>query len=177
MKLPAMKLSTPAFIEPYLARWRELEARERTALVIAAVTLTVFMLYTFVWSPMEHDLKRLRVDVPRDRARLIVMRAQALQVNQLRSSGNAVHASGGAILATLEETAATEGIKQALTRMEPDGPTGARVTLQGVRFNSLARWLNELQSHDGVRVENASIDAQPSPGLVNAHLQLRGPAE
>ncbi|MHB8455423.1 MAG: type II secretion system protein GspM [Acidiferrobacterales bacterium] len=170
-----MNLSDFPLLEPYLARWRALEARERLALSIAASALAVFLFYVLLWSPMEHDLKRLRVEVPQDRARLTVMRAQALQLAQLRASGAATHTSGGAILATLEQSAASHGLKQALTRMEPDGATGARLTLENVPFNSLVTWLNELRTNSGVRIESASIDAQTSPGMVNVRLQLRGP--
>jgi len=171
-----MNLPTLAFLEPYRARWRALEARERAALSIGAVALAAFVFYALLWAPMEHHLQRLRVEVPRDRARLTVMRAQALQLTQLRSSGAVTHMAGGAILATLEQSAAAHGLKQALTRMEPDGSTGARLSFEGVPFNALVSWLSELQTHNGVRIENVSIDAQTSAGMVNARLQLRGPA-
>ncbi|MHB8428482.1 MAG: type II secretion system protein GspM, partial [Acidiferrobacterales bacterium] len=134
-----------------------------------------FLFYDLLWAPVEHDLHELRVEVPRDRARLTIMRAQALQVSQLRAGGMIGHASSGAILATLEQSAASYGLKQALTQMEPDGTSGARLVLQGVAFNTLVTWLNALQAHNGVRVESAAINAKATPGVVDAHLTLRGP--
>ncbi len=164
-----------AFLEPHRARWRALEARERMALAIATVILGTFLFYDLLWAPMEHDLHELRVEVPRDGARLTVMRTQALQISQLRASGKITPTSGGAILATLEQSAAAYGLKQALTQMEPDGASGARLILQGVAFNTLVTWLHALQTHNGVRIESATINANPKPGVVDVHLELRGP--
>ncbi|MHB8428672.1 MAG: type II secretion system protein GspM, partial [Acidiferrobacterales bacterium] len=75
-----MKMPVLAALEPHRARWRALQTRERVAVVIAAVVLGGFLFYDLLWAPVEHDLHELRVEVPRDRARLTIMRAQALQV-------------------------------------------------------------------------------------------------
>lgn len=171
-----MKRSILSFLEPYLARWRALQGRERVAVVIAAVALGGFLFYDALWAPMQHELHRLRVAVPRDHARLTVMRAQALQIRQLRAGGKIAHVSGGAaILATLERSAAAYGLQQSLTQMEPDGANGARLILQGVGFNTLVTWLGVLQTRNGLRIENAAIEAKAAPGVVDAHLELRGP--
>ena len=170
MKWPAL-----TFLEPYRARWRALQVRERIAVIIAAVALGGFLFFDLLWMPMEHDLHVLRVDVPRDRARLTIMRAQALQISALRASGKIGHASSGAILASLEQSAAAYGLKHALTKLEPNGTSGARLVLQGVAFNTLVTWLDALQVHNGVRIESAAINAKATPGVVDARLELRGP--
>jgi len=58
--------------------------------------------------------------------------------------------------------------------MEPDGTSGARLSLDGVDFNALIGWLANLQNQGGVRIEKATFEAQAAAGTVNARLTLRG---
>ena len=171
-----MKKTALAFLAPYRARWQALEPRERLVASIFAGGMLLFLFYILLWSTMQSELSRLRVAVPQDKIKLSLMRVQASQVSQLRARGAQVRAQGINILATLEQTANARGLKQNITRMEPDGPTGAHINLEGIAFDVLVSWLNDLQTQNAIRVESATIEAQPAPGVVKARLTLRGPA-
>jgi general secretion pathway protein M len=162
----------PAFVEPYLARWRQLEARERRLVAWGGGALVLFLLYATIWAPISADLERLRASVPQNQAKLALMRAQAQEVAQLRARAPAATA-GGNLLSTVEQSAMNRGLRQSMTRIEPEGASAARVTFEEVNFNSLISWLAELQKQ-GVRVENANLQRRPAAGLVSARLVLRG---
>ena len=81
----------------------------------------------------------------------------------------------GNLLSTLERSALDRGLRRNITRMAPDGSAGVRLALDGVGFNTLLRWLTDLQQGSGVRVESATITAQSDPGVVDARLLLRRP--
>ena len=161
------------FLEPHLARWRNLQPRERYALIAAAVVL-VFIVGLGFWLPMQRDINRLRAAVPLARTQIAQMHLQAMQITQLRASGAAATASGGNIMSTLEQSATARGVKQNISRMEPDGASSARVTLDGVNFETLAGWLADLQTQSGLRVEKVTLEGRPVPGTVNVRLVLRG---
>lgn len=161
----------PAFLDPYLARWRELEARERRLLTWGGAALVLFLLYALIWAPLRADLDHLRSSVPQNQTKLALMRAQALEVAQLRSR-TPTSTPGGNLLSTVEQSAMNRGLRQSMTRIEPEG-NAARVTFEEVNFNSLVTWLAELQAQ-GVRVENANLQRRPNVGLVSARLVLRG---
>ena len=160
------------FLEPYVARWRALQPRERYVVSAAAVGLVLLLGIGF-WLPMQRDINRLRAAVPQTHAQLGQMRLQAAQITQLRASG-VTAAAGGNILAKLEQSATARGLKQNITRMEPDGNNNARVTLDGVNFDAMAEWLAELQTQSGLRVEKATVESRPDAGTVNARLVMRG---
>lgn len=160
------------FLEPYLARWRSLQPRERHMVSAVAIAL-VFILGIGFWLPMQRDIKRLRTAVPQARTQLAQMRLESAQIAQLRASGIAT-AAGGDIMARLEQSATAHGLKQSITRMEPESANNARVSLDGVNFDALAGWLGDLQSQSGLRVEKATLETRPVPGTVNARLVLRG---
>lgn len=162
----------PVFIEPYLARWRQLEARERRLLTWTGVAVVVFLLYVSIWAPMRAELERLRASVPQNHVKLALMRAQAQEVARLRTRVPA-GTQGGNLLSTVEQSAMNRGLRQGMTRIEPEGANAARVTFEEVNFNSLITWLADLQTQ-GVRVENANLQRRPAVGLVSARLVLRG---
>jgi general secretion pathway protein M len=161
----------PAFLDPYLARWRQLEARERRLLAWGGVALILFLLYALIWAPIQTDLERLRASVPQNQNKLALMRTQAHEVAQLRTRAPA-STLGGNLLSTVEQSAMNRGLRQSMARIEPEGANAARVTFEEVNFNSLVSWLADLQSQ-GVRVENANVQRRPGAGLVSARILLR----
>lgn len=157
---------------PTFARLRNLPPQERL-LLLGAAAVVLFMLYLMLWLPLARELSRLRVSVPQEKIQIAQMQVQAMQINQLRASGRATM-SGGTLLANLEQSATVSGIRQRISRMEPDGANGARLTFDAVNFNALVTWLSNLQNQGGVRVEKATVEAQPTAGTVNARIVLRG---
>jgi type II secretory pathway component PulM len=155
-----------------LDRLRNLPQRERW-MVIGGAAAAVLLLYLSLWLPWQRELTRLRTTVPQEKIQLAQMRVQAMEISQLRASGR-VPLAGGNLLANLEQSATANGIRGRITRMEPDGTNGARLSLDGVHFNALIGWLASLQSQGGVRIEKATFEAQTAAGTVNARLVLRG---
>jgi len=139
---------------------------------IGGVAVVLLILYLSLWLPLQRDLARLRIAVPQAKVELAQMQLQAKELNQLRASGR-LPGSGGNLLATLEQSAVTSGLRQRILRMEPDGTHSARLTLEGVNFNAMIGWLANLQSQGGIRVERASIEPLAAPGTVNAKITLR----
>jgi general secretion pathway protein M len=154
--------------------WNSLQSRERLAVGGGALALLVLLGYGIVWAPVQRDLSSLRIEVPKQRAQLALMRIQAQQVAQLRSNAPAKIASGN-LLTKLEQSAQNRGLRENITRMEPDETNSVRLSLDSVDFNALLRWLKELQTGNGIRLATATITAQSEPGLVNARLLMRGP--
>jgi type II secretory pathway component PulM len=155
-----------------LDRLRNLPQRERWLVIGGAIGL-LFVLYLSLWLPWQVAINKLRATVPQEKIQLAQMRVQAMEISQLRASGR-VPLAGGNLLANLEQSATANGIRGRITRMEPDGTNGARLSLDGVHFNALITWLSSLQSQGGVRIEKATFEAQATAGTVNARLVLRG---
>jgi general secretion pathway protein M len=155
-----------------LTRLRNLTPREQL-IYLGAGGAVLLILYLSLWLPVQRELSRLRTSVPQEKTQLAQMQVQAMEVNQLRASGR-LPMAGGNLLARLEQSATASGIRGRITRMEPDGSNGARLSLDGVDFNALIGWLANLQSQGGVRVDKATFEPLPAPGTVNARLTLRG---
>lgn len=157
-----------------LTLWRGLAPRERAILAGGGLLAAVLLGYGLLWAPLQHDLGRLRTEVPREYEQLQWMRAQAGRLNILRRAAPAITRRDG-ILSFVEQSAQAYKIRQFIKRLDPDGSSSVRLAIDGVPFNNLAEWLANLQKQGGVRIENASLEPQPAAGTVNARLLLRAP--
>lgn len=157
-----------------LGFWRGLAARERAVLAGGGILAAVLLAYALVWAPLQKELSRLRVEVPKQRAELQWMQTQAGRLKILRSAAPAKLQRDG-ILSFVEQSAQAYNIRQFIKRVDPDGANSVRLAIDGVPFNGLVEWLANLQKQGGVRIENASLEPQPAAGTVNARLLLRTP--
>lgn len=158
-------------LEPYVNWWRNLPPRERWIVSLGVAVLAFALVYFALWAPIKRDLTKLQKAVPENRAKLALMRAQAQQVANMRGQAPRTPTTGN-LLSTLEQSATAKGLRQAITRMEPEGNDGARLNFDEVSFNNLASWLAELQTQ-GVRVDTATVQRQAQPGMVSARVTVR----
>lgn len=155
--------------------WRGLGPRERWMVGSAGAFVVLVLLYALLWAPLQSDLKRLRVDVPKAQEQVSWMRTEAARVKQLRAQAP-TNLNAGSLLSFVEQSSVAFGLKQNIKRVEPDGANGVRVSLDGVVFNNLVNWIANLHKQGAVRVENATLEPQATSGIVNARLLLRSAA-
>jgi general secretion pathway protein M len=160
------------FYQRALAYWRGLAPRERLLLGAGGALAAILLLYALLWTPLQRDLDRLRANLPHEYEQLQWMRAQAGRIKVLRASPPVVPSGG--LLSFVEQSAQAYSIRPNIKRVEPQGQNAVSLAIDGVAFNSLIEWLANLQKQGGVRIENASLEPQPTPGVVNARLLLRG---
>lgn len=156
------------------AHWDKLQPREKYMVSTMVAVVSIFLLYVLFWLPISNDLKKLRVSVPKAEASLAVMRVQAVKIKSLKSRRPTASGSGG-ILSQLEQAANQRNLRQFITKMEPDGDAGVRLTIEGASLNNLLSLLSGLHKKSGLRVKSATISpVSESPGIVNARLVLKG---
>ena len=147
-----------------------LELRERAMLLAGAVVGTLIVLWGGIWTPLATGTAELTDAVASKRALLSsLQRARAIAVEP----GSQIGAAGQSLVLLVDQTHRSFGLEGSLTRNQPDGADGIRVTFQNTSFDGLIAWLAALQVNYGVVVEAASIDGARAPGVVNATVVLR----
>jgi general secretion pathway protein M len=154
-------------------RWNALPLRTRRLILAGTVAIAATLLYAVAWLPLERDLVRLRTGVPLEAEQLNWMRVQAPVAKAMRAKTTG---TAGAPIPGIEQSALTHGMRSYITRLEAEGSAGARVTLEAVPFNALIAWISELQAAQGLIVEETTINAHATPGVVNAQLRFRSGA-
>lgn len=154
--------------------WNNLQPREQRVLGIGGIALVLLLGWGVVWEPWQREMARLEHSVAEQEALLAWMRQAASEVKQLRGSGGAAtRTNGQSLLALADSTARAAGLAERVNRIQPDGQGTVRVWLDGVAFDAMLLWLDDLRQY-GVSVDGLAVDRESAAGRVNARLVLRG---
>lgn len=149
-----------------LRRYESLERRERVLLKAGSALIGTVVLWIGAIQPTldyrESAVSRLQ----REGASLAWMTANRPFAEARRDAGEGVPQ---AQLSTINRSAGEFDLP--LRRIQPDGD-GFVVHIESRPFGSVIAWMETLETQHGIRVVNASIDAD-KPGYVNARLTLR----
>ncbi len=147
-----------------------LEQRDRIVLAAGAVAVVLIVAWVFIWTPLRSGAAELDDTVAEKHEMLATLqRAQALG----GPAPSAAAAATQSLVLIVDQTHRAHGLTGTLSRNQPDGTDGIRVTFQAASFDSLVTWLVALQRSYGVAVESANFDGTREAGLVGATLVLR----
>lgn len=155
--------------------WEGLGTRERLILIAGTLVLVPFLLWVLLWRPLMGSVNRLDQDVAAQRENLLWMQTAAAELQRLRGSGAQAAAGlgGRSLLAVVDQSARSAGLGNGLKRIEPDSADAVRVRLEGVSFDAVVQWLDQLSRQFGVTAILVSIERDAGPGQVNVRLTLQ----
>lgn len=153
-----------------------LEARERMLVAGGAVVLGLLLLYMLIVDPLVSGYSQLKNNVAAQQQTLVWMQQASQQVQSLRRStgGSAAGLGGRSLLAVVDQSARSDGLGDAIKRIEPDGSKSVKVWLEAVSFDQMFVWLGKLAKTHQVETSIISIEPQGA-GRVNARLTLLEP--
>jgi general secretion pathway protein M len=161
----------------YITQVREwlaaLAPRERTLVLVAAVVVGIGLLDLALWEPLA------RAHMSREK-NLVSARALASKLEALSSAAARARGTGGggaesrgmSLLAAVDQATKSGTLSKPPTRMQPEGDNEVKVWLEGTGFESVVRWIAELESRYGISVQTVDIEKESVPGQVNARLSL-----
>lgn len=148
----------------------QLAPRERWLVVSAAGVVTVTLAYVGLWEPLlkarQHRTEQLQ------EARALASRIEQLAVQVQSHRGGPVADLSVSVLAAVDQTARSGGLDKPPSRIQPEGDREVKVWIDGVSFDSLMRWLDDLQKRYGIRAQGVELERSDTPGLVNVQLSL-----
>lgn len=160
-----------------MREWFEsLDTRQRLILVLGSALLVPFLLWLFLWRPLVGSVDQLQDEVQAQRETLLWMQKAAVEIRSLRGSAQGAQTGGlggRSLLAVVDQSARSAGLGNGLKRIEPESADAVRVRLEGVAFDAVLRWLDELVRQFGVTANMASIEREGAPGQVNMRLTLQ----
>lgn len=159
------------------ARWSDLDASDRKAIKTGGVTLSLLMFIGLIVVPSYHAYTSLRSDVPKLKAQLEVMKAQAHEVKRLRANPSAQRGNES-LLTVLEKSTALHDIKPMVQSLTPRPDQTAAIRLKAIEYAKLLKWLAGLSSQyrlKATEVELSHTDTHAS-GTVDAFVVFRDTA-
>ena len=148
-----------------------LQPRERVVLLAGGAVGALILAWSLAWSP----LRTATLDLDATVAEKYGLLADVRRLQGLGAPPVVPAAPGESLVLVVDRTHRAHGLGGALSRNQPDGEDGIRVTFQRAPFAHLASWLGELQRDHAIAVISANLDGTQQPGLVNASLVLRRP--
>ena len=150
--------------------YNSLATREQWLVGGGAIVAVIILIWALVWNPLKTGASELSAKVASQETQL----ANLYRVEALKRTGGTTNPGNqrGSLVVVIDQTTRAAGLQTALTRNQPDGDDGIRVTLKEAQFDSVVRWLADLAAA-GVSVETVSVDQTRQAGIVNCTLVLR----
>jgi len=158
--------------------WQGLAARERLLLGAGGLLALILLGWALLWSPFSQHVAELGGSISEQRATYQAMREDAGRIRQLQAGGGARPAGlgGRSLLAVVDQSVRASRLAPALRHLEPEGRDRVRLRLEGVAFDDLVLWLDQLQARHGIRAEAVDAEAAEAPGRVDVRLTLVAPS-
>jgi len=153
--------------------WHSLSLRDQRILVLGSFIAIVILVYAFIWSPLQKNLKQLRPQVISQSEDLAWMQQQAGKIRQLNQSGQIQKTQNTLPLLTIvDQTAKALKIRDVIKQIQPGKESGtAKIWFEKVIFEDWLKWLDKI-SAQGIDVTRVSITKSADYPKVNIRMEL-----
>lgn len=158
--------------------WRQLGTRDRKALVIGAVAVTLAVYLFGVVNPALDGIAERRDRVRALTADVAWLEQAVAEARQLRRMGGTTtpaSTTDQALYALADRTAREANLGEYIQGVEPVDNGRARMSFNAVPFNDATTWLGRLAQEHGIRAQQFSARAAEETGRVDIQLLLVAP--
>lgn len=155
------------------SRYIKLAPRERVIVVVGSIVVLLTVIYLGVIEPVVNAHRNRIAALASSRAQATQLEIAAAAVASAGPKSGASQAGRGmSLLAAIDQSTRGGALTKAPASLQPEGDHEVKVRFEEVPFDSLVRWLAELQTRYGVSVQTLDVEAQSGTGLVNVRLSL-----
>lgn len=148
--------------------WQQLNLREQRLVIVMSALISVFILYSGIWQPMNESIAKSKAKIDRQQALLTWVQENTQRYQQAKRNGGG--SSGESLSSIVNRTSRIEKIT--ITRMQPQGDD-LQVWIDEISFNQLLSWLERLSVRDGLQVKSIDLSKAEQQGVVRVRrLQL-----
>lgn len=149
-------------------KWQQLDAREQKTVLCLVPVLIIFILYSFIWQPLNESLAKNEAKLVRQQALLMWVKENTDRF-KAQAGGNKRSRDSSAS-SIVNRTSKQYQIT--LSRIQAQGKN-VQVWIDEVPFSSLLGWLEQLSSKEGLSVINIDLSVTDKSGVVKVRrLQL-----
>jgi len=172
--ISALKDPIQQFIAEHISpRYQQLESREQTIVMAAAIILPLLIM-VFGWMlPLNDSQKALHKE-------LILAQTQAIEADQLATyllahAADPTSNSGTSnLLTSVEQLARQQHIRQFISRIKPqrslkNNKQSLMLRLKNVPYDHILRFIHAL-AEKGLNLKTLKLQTSKTPGIVQAHI-------
>lgn len=156
-----------------MREWFEsLEMREQLIVGAGTVVVALMLLWLMVWDPMARRSSQLDQSIAEHRELVAYLRNVTAEARALSAQRPAAGNRNRSLLSTVDSSSKQAGLGAHIKRIQPEGQTSVRLWIEDAPFEELARWLAQLETRNGITLDNGSLDQDERAGTVKARLTL-----
>jgi general secretion pathway protein M len=149
--------------------WQQLNVREQRLVVVMGSVVSLFVLYSFIWQPLNENIDKSEGKLARQQSLLTWVEANISLFEQAKQSGGN-QKNSGSIASIVNRSAGRNNIT--IARIQPQGED-LQVWVDKVPFDQLLNWLEHLANKEGLVVRNIDLSKSDQKGVVSVkRLQL-----
>ncbi len=151
------------------AWWQGLNLREQWLVSILGTFISVFLLYSFIWQPLNENLIKTEQKVASRQALLTWVTDNTARYKRVESTSGGKK-SNGSLSSVINRTANKQQLT--ITRMQTQGDT-VQVWLDSAPFTQLLFWLENMANNENLQVLAIDLAEGKNQGEVRVRrLQL-----
>ncbi|KTD21915.1 type II secretion system protein GspM [Legionella londiniensis] len=143
--------------------WRNLNDRERLALMLGGFFCLFYLIYLLIYSPLVTVIKNRSQALTEKKETLIWMRRIKLQY-QPNQAGKKI--SNAQFLALLSRKLADSPVQDYSYQLQQTGAGDVQAAFDEVPFNPFLQWLFALNQEYALSIKELNVERTGSPGIV-----------
>lgn len=147
----------------------QLNQREQLSVFLLGLALALYILYMFIWSPLDEKREALAQQNGVIATSLVRVDAMVSELMNLRKSGG--KASSKRNLTSLINQS-TSRLQLPVIRLQPNSRGEIQVRMENAAFDDVIIWLHEMEYREGLLVREVSVTQAGTTGRVNATVRI-----
>jgi general secretion pathway protein M len=147
----------------------QLNQRDQMSLLLLGLALALYLLYMFVWSPLDSQREQLAVQnsaMAESRVRVDAMVSQLLQLRQ----GGVQTGARRNLTSVINES--TSRFQLTVISLQPNSRGEIQVRVENAAFDDVLQWLHEMEFVEGLLVREVSVTQAGAVGRVNVTVRI-----
>lgn len=145
--------------------------REQLALLAMALVVTLYLLGVFVIQPLGQARADLAARNTATAEALLRVDAMATEIRALKDTEGASRGTRSANLsASLNQSAGRYALR--VSRLQPNSQGSVQLRFESAPLDALLRWIHELETIQGLRLDDLSLSQTSTAGTVSATLRV-----
>ena len=155
--------------------WSNLADRERLMLTVGGIFVTLFVIYSAIWSPLSNTVSDYKLQVKTQRDLLAFLQKASNTISAFRAEG--VQASTTApsaenLLSLAEQTLTQHQLSSFLKQVQQPKSDQVLLVFEKAPLDQLMEWLQQLIATQNVKVISVKADRLPVVGSANVNIVL-----
>jgi len=147
----------------------QLNQREQMSLLVLGVAVFLYLMYIFIWSPLDTRREQLAVQntaIAESQVRVDSMVSQLLELRE----GGAKAGAKRNLTSVINES--TSRFQLPVIRLQPNSRGEIQVRVENALFDDVMKWLHEMEYGQSLLVREVSVTPANSAGRVNVTVRI-----